>query len=107
MVGSNGHAWIRPSILTNICMLVRDKYVGQDRRGLTELWRVVGAEGVPRPDPPAALCPTVLVTSAVRAVACREPKPSARLLVMPVALVLHGDAVGEHEGGLVVLVVLW
>ena len=65
MVGSNVHAWIRPSILTNICMLVREKYIGQDRRGLTKcgvLWEL----RVPRGRMlPAALCPNVPVTSVV------------------------------------------
>ena len=106
MVGSNGHAWIRPSILTNICMLVRDKYVGPDRRGLTELcvlWELRCPEA-------GSACRAVPYCASHQ---CRArgglPKsmPSARLLVMPVALVLHGEAVGEHEGGLVVLVVLW
>ena len=42
LVGRNVPGWTRPSILTNIRMLVREKYVGQDQRGLTELWRAVG-----------------------------------------------------------------
>ena len=107
MVGSNGHPWIRPSILTNICMLVRDKYVGQDRRGLTELWRVVGTESVPRPDPPAALCPTVLITSAV--LCGGLPWADAVCVTVGDAVVAGAAeviAVGEHDGGLVVLVVL-